>query len=152
MFCLSCCPLGCISRTQPLPLGILSIGYISCNIAIGYLLLQFSFLWLILFRQLQLNLSVKCCQFRLQAFQFIFFLPLFACNLFQEWNVLGKYSVLLFILLDGLKKDSCEFFDERSGKAERMKFKAACMGIKLTAPSFKQQLPGRNYFNLLTII
>ena len=102
MFCLSCCPLGCISRTHPLPLGILSIGYISCNIAIGYLLLQFSFLWLILFRQLQLNLSVKCCKFGLQAFQFIFFLPLFACNLFQERNVLGMNSIFLFILFNGL--------------------------------------------------
>lgn len=142
MSCLSCCPLGCISRTQPLPLGILSIGYISYNIAIGYLLLQFSFLWLILFRQLHLNLSVKCSQFGLQAFQFIFFLPLLVCYLFQERNGLGKNSILLFVLLNGLKKDSCEF----------MKFKAACMGIKLTAPSFKQQLPGRNYFNLLTII
>ena len=103
MFCLSCCPLGCISRTHPLPLGILSIGYISCNIAIGYLLLQFSFLWLILFRQLQLNLSVKCSQFGLQAFQFIFFLPLLTSNLFQKRNVLGKYDVLFLVLLDGLR-------------------------------------------------
>jgi hypothetical protein len=89
-----------------------------------------------------LNLSVKCCQFGLQTFQFIFFLPLLVCYLLQERNVLGKYSVLLFILLDGLKKDSCEL----------MKFKAACMGIKLIAPSFKLPLPVRNYLNLLTVI
>ena len=103
MFCLSCCPLGCISRTQPLPFGILSIGYISCNIAIGYLLLQFSFLWLILFRQLQLYFSVKCSQFGLQAFQFIFFLPLFACNLLQLRNILFKNGILLLVLLYGLR-------------------------------------------------
>ena len=79
----------------------MSIVHICGNITIGDRLLFFLFRFIIL-RQFQLNLSFKCRQFGLQAFQFIFFLPLFACNLFQEWNVLGKSRVLFLVLLDSL--------------------------------------------------
>ena len=87
-----------LSRSQPLAWCFFWSGFFLNNITIDYSLL----LWLFFLRQLQLDFSVKWSQFWLQAFQFIFFLPLFAYNLFQEWNVLGKNSIFLFILFNGL--------------------------------------------------
>ena len=83
-----------LSRSQPLAWCFFWSGFFLNNITIDYSLL----LWLFFLRQLQLDFSVKWSQFWLQAFQFIFFLPLFAYNLFQEWNVLGKNSIFLWPL------------------------------------------------------
>ena len=78
--------------------------------------------------QLQLNFLVKCSQFGLQSFQFIFFLPLLFAISFKSGMSLARTALfsLYCSIVWGMRSN--KFFDERSGKAERMKFRGSSIG------------------------
>ena len=84
-------------------------------------------LWLFFLCQLQLDFSVNRSQFGLQAFRFILFLPLLAIS-FKSGMSLTRtaFFSLYCTIVWGIR--SSEFFDERSGKADRMKFRTTAIG------------------------
>lgn len=133
-----------LSRSQPLAWCFFWSGFFLNNITIDYSLL----LWLFFLRQFQLNLSFKCRQFRLQSFQFIFFLPMLVCYLLKEWNVLGKNSICLFILFDGLW--DALWWVLWSGKAERKKFRAAAIRSDRAVKPLLRQSYGSNKSSIET--